>query len=1063
MDGFSRKWKTWVAVCNISVLIKFIKHHFSRLTTIVYFSSMKHLFIAFAIIYTSASFAQPAWQQRVDTRIDVTLDDNNHMLRAYEEITYTNNSPDTLRYIYIHLWPNAYKHDHTPYERQQQTNRSKTFYYSKAADKGYIDSLQFNVDGIAADNYSSDNAPDITRIDLPNPLLPSKTIKITTPFKVKIPKVFSRLGHTKQSYYISQWFPKPAVYDQYGWHPISYLDQGEFYSEYGSYKVSITLPANYVVMATGNCTDDKENKWMDELAAKPMVKLYPKGKKYPNTGMMGDTAYVYDKKTKIDSIPASSAEMKTLHFEEDNIHDFAWFADKRWIVRKDTVVSPGNNQLVTAWAAFMPSNIKYWSKATDHLKETVKHYGKWVGPYQYKTIKAVSGDLRAGGGMEYPTVTIIDKYQRSGLRLVVIHEAGHNWFYGMLGSNERDHAWMDEGLNTFYEQKTSNALDTGKKKKSGLDESLVYFQRAATGGDQAIEQTSTKFEKLNYGLDVYFKTAYSLGWLEAYMGKEDFEAGMHDYFDTWHFHHPYPEDFKKCMQRHTSKSIDWFFDPMLTSDKKVDFKITGAKIKDGHTEVTVKNKTGLNTPVQVGVYEKDSLIESAWSQPFERTTTLTLANTDWKRLKIGDVIPDAKTTNDLYRRGSPFHTFGLKIKPFVGLNRENKDQLFVSPSVGYNQYDGWMAGGLLHNLTLPENRFKFVVAPMYAFQTQSFVGAGSIGYIWYSKGLFKDIMLQTDAKTFHYNEMYRAGDSSHLFARYTKIAPSITFTFNEHNMLSPVTNTLTLKGYYIDEEYFDTTTFATAYTPSFSPGYPIIRNRQNNYGSITFSHHNGRLYNPFGYSLNGQMGADFAKVSVNAYARLDYNKAGKYLLVKGYFGKFFAINNTTEVINRYALTANYSAANDYLYDGTYIGRNAQRGIAAQQIGLHEGAFKVPTHGMVARSSNWMGTINMQSSMPFVRLPIYVFFDAGLIPNANPTFKNSRSTILLYDAGLALDIRVLGIGATMYVPIIMSSDFDNYLTNTYGRKNVFARSISFNINLWQNWLKAPSTLISVAGG
>lgn len=1000
--------------------------------------------LSLATVFTTLSKAQPAWQQRVDTRIDVTLDDKSHMLRAYEEITYTNNSPDTLNYIYIHLWPNAYKNDHTPFERQQDVNHSRTFYYSKPAEKGYIDSLQFNVDGIAVENYSSDKAPDITRVDLATPLLPGKTIKITTPFKVKIPKVFSRMGHTKQSYYISQWFPKPAVYDQYGWHPISYLDQGEFYSEYGSYKVSITLPANYIVMATGNCTDEKENKWMDSLAALPLPPIPDKKSK---------------KATK-DEIPASALEMKTIHFEEDNIHDFAWFADKRWIVRKDTVVSPGNDKLVTTWAAFMPSNIKYWSKATDHLKETVKHYGKWVGPYQYKTIKAVSGDLRAGGGMEYPTVTIIDKYQTGGLKMVVIHEAGHNWFYGMLGSNERDHAWMDEGLNTFHEQKTSKALDTSKKKKSGLDESLAYFQRAATGGDQAIDQTSENFEKLNYGLDVYFKTAYSLQWLEAYMGEADFQAGMHDYYDTWHFHHPYPEDFKKCMQRHTSKSIDWFFDPMLTSDRKVDFKIISAKVNGDHTDVTIKNKTHLNTPVQIAGLVGDSVTETAWSEPFDRKTTISLSGNDWRRIRIGDAIPDAKTTNDLYRRGAPFHTFGLKIKPFVGINRSNKDQLFVSPAAGYNQYDGWMAGILLHDLTLPENRFKFVLAPMYSFQTQTFVGAGSIGYAWYPKGLFKEILLQADGKTFHYNEIYRRADSSHLFSRYTKIAPSITFTFNGHNMLSPATNTLAIKGYYINEDFLDSTTQNFSAVP-LRLDYPFIRNRVKTYATINFSHTNNRTYNPFGYSLGGQLGEDFAKINLHGYIRIDYNKPGKFLWVMGYFGKFFAINNTSEVISRYALSANYSAANDYLYDGTYFGRNAQRGIAAQQIGNGEGYFKVPTHGMAARSSDWMGALNIRTSLPFVRLPVYAFFDAGLIPNANPTFKNSRSTTFLYDAGLSLDVRVLGIGTAIYVPILMSSEFDNYLTNTYGRKNVFARSISFNIYLFDNWLKSPSTLLESA--
>ncbi len=1009
---------------------------------------MKYPIATFIAISTLATVtnAQPAWQQRVDTRIDVTLDDNKHILRAYEEITYTNNSPDTLRYIYIHLWPNAYKNDHTPYERQQDVNRSRTFYYSKAADKGYIDSLQFTVDGIAVDNYSSDNAPDITRIDLATPLLPGKTIKITTPFKVKIPKVFSRLGHTGQSYYISQWFPKPAVYDKKGWHPISYLDQGEFYSEYGSYKVSITLPANYVVMATGNCTDEKENKWLDELAAKPLPDIAKKSKKTPK-----------------DTIPKSAVEMKTIHFEEDNVHDFAWFTDKRWLVRKDTVYTPGTNQLVTTWAAFMPAYTKYWDKATGYLKETVKHYGKWVGPYQYKTIKAVAGDLRAGGGMEYPTITVIDKYQSSDLKLVTIHEAGHNWFYGILGSNERDHAWMDEGLNTFYEQKTSKALDTSKKKKkNSLNESLVYFQRAATGADQAIEQTSANFEKLNYGLDVYYKTAYALGWLEAYMGETDFQAGMHDYYDTWHFHHPYPEDFKACMQRHTSKSIDWFFDPMLTSDKKVDFKIIKSKINGDSTEVTVKNNTRLNTPVQVNAYHKDSLIGSAWSLPFERTATLSLSGNNWTKLKISDAIPDGKPANDVYRRGGPFHTFGLKIKPLVGINRENKEQIFIAPAAGYNQYDGWMAGGLLHNLTLPENRFRFAVAPMYSFQTKTFAGAGSVGYVWYSKGLFKEIMLQTDAKTFHYNETYRSGDSSHLFARYIKVAPSITFTFNEHDMLSPVTNTITLKGYYIDEEYFDTTTIAF---PVVLPGstYPIIRSRQNNYGSLVFNHYNSRTYNPFGYSIGGHIGTDFAKLNIQSYVRIDYNRSGKYLMVRGYFGKFFAINNTSDVISRYSLNANYAAANDYLYDETYVGRNAQRGIAAQQISVNEGGFKVPMHNGAGRSSDWLGAINLKSSLPFRRIPLSVFFDAGIIPNANPTFGRSGNTTVLYDGGLSLNVTVLGMGTTIYVPLIMSRDFDNYLTNTYARKNAFVRGISFTIQLQNNWLKAPASILNSLGG
>src|ERR1017187_1869958 len=127
---------------------------------------MKHLISLIFLFTTYTSIAQPAWQQRVDTKIEVRLDDKTHFLNAFEELTYTNNSPDTLRYIYMHLWPNAYKNDHTPFAKQMDVNGNSTFYYAKAKDRGYIDSLQFTINGHSAEHYSTEDAPDIARIDL---------------------------------------------------------------------------------------------------------------------------------------------------------------------------------------------------------------------------------------------------------------------------------------------------------------------------------------------------------------------------------------------------------------------------------------------------------------------------------------------------------------------------------------------------------------------------------------------------------------------------------------------------------------------------------------------------------------------------------------------------------------------------------------------------------------------------------------------------------------------------------------------------------------------------------
>ncbi len=979
--------------------------------------------------------AQNRWQQKVNTKIEVSLDDVNNMLYAYEEFTYVNNSPDTLSYIYVHLWPNAYKNEYTPFAKQQDVNRNANFYYSKKEDRGYIDSLKFTVDDINATYYSTTDVPDIARLDLPVPLLPGKSMKVVTPFKVKIPKVFSRLGHTKQAYFISQWFPKPAVYDQKGWHAISYLDQGEFFSEYGTYDVSITLPQNYILMATGNCMDDAENNWLNEQAALPL----------PN-----DT--LYKKGT-----PLSSLQLKTVHYHEDNVHDFAWFADKRWIVRKDTVFTPGTTNLVTTWAAFLPAYQSYWKNANSYLKETIKHYGNWVGPYPYKTIKAVLGDMRAGGGMEYPTVTIIDKSaSKSQLQMVVVHEAGHNWFYGLLGSNERDHAWMDEGLNTFYEKKTTEDIkskDTLKHKKpSKWNEELLCFENEATHKDQAIEQTAANFTKLNYGLDVYFKTNMMLKWLEKYMGTADFEKGMHEYFEKWHYHHPYPEDFRDCMQHNTTKQIDWFFSDLLTTDKKVDITIKKAKRNTDKTDITLINHTGITAPVLVNAYHNDSLISSVWSEPFNKSTHIIEPATNWTKLKIDEAIPDFKVSHSIYKSGL-FHHSGLKFKFLFNANSSEKEQIFVAPSLGSNQYDGFMAGILFHNLTVPENKFRFAFTPMYSFGTQSLVGAGSFGYITYPETIFKEILYQIDAKSFHYDvqDFSAAGlgviGSYNL--RYIKIAPSVNFRFNEHNLNSPIARTLLLKMYYIEAPIYEATDNGGH---QFSPS-PTV----NEYGLVRYMHKNNRVYNPFSYSAEGQYGSDFAKINVDGNLRIDYNARNKYLFVRAYAGKFFAISNDLAKISKYELNASYTGIDDYLYDGTFIGRSSSNQLGAQQISIQEGGFKIPVYNGAARSSDWMATINLKTTLPKTKLPIYLFFDAGVIPNANPSYTNASSSTLLYEGGIEVNLGSNFIN--VYIPIIMSSDFQNYLSNTYGNNNVFGRSISFKIQLQNiNWLKLPTELL-----
>ena len=222
---------------------------------------MKKLFAVITCLCSVVVYSQDNyWQQQVNYDIDVALNDKNHTLKGFLNLEYTNNSPDQLDFIWFHLWPNAYKNENTAFAKQLFRDPEGKKRWKDIKDKGYIDSLAFKVNGVAAKTEADPENIDIVKLLLPNPLKPGEKVKITTPFFVKLATYNSRSGHEAQSYMVCQWYPKPAVYDRKGWHPIPYLDQGEFYSEFGSFKVNITLPSSYIVGSTGLLQNEAELK-----------------------------------------------------------------------------------------------------------------------------------------------------------------------------------------------------------------------------------------------------------------------------------------------------------------------------------------------------------------------------------------------------------------------------------------------------------------------------------------------------------------------------------------------------------------------------------------------------------------------------------------------------------------------------------------------------------------------------------------------------------------------------------------------------------------------------------
>ena len=222
-------------------------------------------FIAISCLQISAQ-TTPYFQQTVDHNIHVQLNDVDHELDAEIWTQYLNNSPYELDYLWYHVWPNAYSSAKSALAKQQFREGDLFLFYAMARDLGGMDGLDFKINGESAHWEFHNEHPDIVKVYLNTSLKPGESIEINTPFKVRIPSgKISRLGHIEQSYQITQWYPKPAVYDRDGWHEMPYLDQGEFYSEFGTFDVHITLPSNYTIGATGDMPVSESNNNAEEL------------------------------------------------------------------------------------------------------------------------------------------------------------------------------------------------------------------------------------------------------------------------------------------------------------------------------------------------------------------------------------------------------------------------------------------------------------------------------------------------------------------------------------------------------------------------------------------------------------------------------------------------------------------------------------------------------------------------------------------------------------------------------------------------------------------------------
>jgi hypothetical protein len=926
----------------------------------------KLLPLLFFTLSLATSAQQTYWQQQADYKIEVSLNDTLHELNGFITIDYKNNSPQTLDYIFFHLWPNAYKDQSTPFAKQLLENGKTDFYYSKPWQKGFIDKLNFKANAEVCKTEYDAATDEICKVILNQPLKSGESVRISTPFHVKLPYTFSRLGHVGQSYQISQWYPKPAVFDKYGWHPIPYLDQGEFYSEYGSFDVSITLPKNYVVGATGDVQNAEELVWLDSISeATKKIDMY----------------------TRDLSFPASSKQTKTVRYTQTNIHDFGWFADKRYHVLKGEVELPYSKKKVTTWSLFTNNQADLWNKAPEYLHDAIYNYSQWIGEYPYAQVTAVDGALSAGGGMEYPNVTVIGE-ERSAFTLdeVITHEVGHNWFYGILGSNERDHAWMDEGINSYYEyryvrtkypdqkllgkfpQGIAKSFDVAQYKHKYMMD-LGYQFMARENRDEPLEQTTGKFTDFNYGVCVYGKSMLIFDYLEAYLGTEVFDKVMKKYFVQWQYKHPQPEDVRQVFETETGKDLSWFFDDLIKTKKKIDYKVGGRKSEVGSntSTFTLKNKGDVNSPVSVSVLKKDSVLRTVWIDGFTGNKNIEVNTEGGDRVQIDPLLqmPEINRKNNTYKLNKLAHRFEKIRFQFLGsIENQNRTQIFWAPYFGWNNYDKFQVGLALYNSLIPSKKFNYLLVPAIGTGSKQFIGLGRLNYNFYPESIQR-FTVGVFAKRFSYI----------LFPQplmMNKVEPYINIEFKNKNSRSPYKHSLNMRSaiVWLDWVRFDTKKKETQryFVNEFK--YLVERNS---------------TLNPFNLAVTAREGNKFVNLSVEGNFIISYKRKDEGFRIRVFAGGFLVNSKSTSDITApnpriYLSMAStntfaYWLQKDYMFDENFLDRNGRDPNLSRQVAKTDGAFRSFTN--FGATNKFLMSLNLTTSTHRF-FPINPFVNAAFI-------------------------------------------------------------------------------------
>ena len=596
------------------------------------------------VLITSMGFAQnnpnPGyWQQHVDYKMDVNMDVKKFQYTGKQEIVYTNNSNDTLRKVYYHLFNNAFqpgsemdarlqsitdpdKRMVRTFKKEGKDIKESRISTLKPNEIGYLNIANFKQDGIEA---TTKVVGTILEVTLAKAILPKQKTTLSLDFEGQVPLQIRRSGRVSEegvALSMTQWYPKLCEYDFEGWQADPYIGR-EFHGVWGDFDVKITIDKDYTIGGTGYLQNKNEI-----------------GHGYEDAGVK----VVHPKKTKT----------LTWHFVAPNVHDFAWGADNEYI--HDILIGENGVELHFFYKN-KKDNLENWKKMQPKTAELLSFFNEKIGPYPYKQYSVIQG---GDGGMEYGMSTLITGNRTYGSLVgVTAHEMAHSWFQFVLATNETKHEWMDEGFTSYISDLAMDKVLPPKTPKNTFEDAYKnYVYLAKSGKEQPLSTHSDRYDlNMAYGISAYSKGEVFLAQLGYIIGQENLDKTIKRYYHDFKFTHPTPNDFKRTAERVSGANLDWYLLDWTLTTNTIDYAIKSVEESNNNTSVVLERKGRTPMPLDIMVeyvdgskeffYVPQTMMRWEKPNPYKDVKSTTLKDWGWAHqtftFEIGKPKADIKS------------------------------------------------------------------------------------------------------------------------------------------------------------------------------------------------------------------------------------------------------------------------------------------------------------------------------------------------------------------------------------------------------------------------------------